>query len=267
MIFVEGAFASWLLGQVANAGRKRLVESMRGTEHDRALEQAAHAAIQSTAKQWYPGKSDELASVIDQVFRSDSLTPQMDHATVLQGLYVGITAQLSILDDVNVTGTGKSSADLLGVSGSALATSLTSHLVQEIRGRGAIDGPLTPLASRLSDDNLLLRIESLHNELKRHISTKPYSLEYGKVLLPTPPALREIRDPKTGMISFVTDASILIYLIEEFVRIGAIDIAVDAYRYENVLPTLPAAFRHRIIQLDRAGTTEAVIKLHRPCRD
>ena len=44
------------------------------------------------------------------------------------------------------TGTGQSSADVLGVPGTVLADWLTGHLVREIIVRGSGGGPLAPLA-------------------------------------------------------------------------------------------------------------------------
>ena len=40
-------------------------------------------------------------------------------ATVLEALQAGIAGQLAVLDDAGLTGTGQSSADVLGVSGAA----------------------------------------------------------------------------------------------------------------------------------------------------
>lgn len=277
MEFFASAFASWLFGQVANACRKRLVSWVLGGDHDRALQQAANSAIQSTAMQWRPegGEgSTELAMIIDQVFKKIlPIFPQAEYPTLLQTLQAGIMTQLSILDDATVTGTGRSSSDILGISSTALAESLNDHLVQEIRRRGAIGGPLNSLADQLNHDATHLQNQDTRkevgylsrslNELQRQIGSDPSFPEYARLMLPRVGVFREQRDSHRR-VSYVNDTSILLYLIEEYVRLGAVDIAVDPYRYENALPTLPAAFRRRIVEIDHGDSTKAALQFIAP---
>jgi hypothetical protein len=277
MEFFASAFASWLFGQVADACRKRLVSWVLGGDHDRALQQAANSAIQSTAMQWRPegGEgSTELAMIIDQVFKKILPTsPQPEYPTLLQTLQAGIMAQLSILGDATVTGTGRSSSDLLGISSTALAESLNDHLVQEIRRRGAVGGPLRSLADQLNHDVTHLQNEDTRkevgylsrslNELQRQIGSDPPYPEYARLMLPGVGVFREQRDSH-GRVSYVNDTSILLYLIEEYVRLGAVDIAVDPYRYENALPTLPSSFRRRIVEIDHGDSTKAALQFIAP---
>jgi tetratricopeptide (TPR) repeat protein len=162
MAIVAEAFGGWLAGQLAEAGRKRLATWLLGSEQQRALQQAATAAIHATARVLRPGPvtaddvqgADHLARVVDQIFKQpptpeESLTGQ---PTLLQGLQAGVAVRLVVLGDANITGTGQSSAELLEVTVPALAEVLTSHLVREIVTRGASGGPLTPLADQLNQD-------------------------------------------------------------------------------------------------------------------
>jgi len=71
-------------------------------------------------------------------------------ATLLEAIHDGIVRQLAVLDDVGITGTGRSSAELLGLSAETLAEKLTGHLVREIVVRGSRGGPLEPLAVQLN---------------------------------------------------------------------------------------------------------------------
>ena len=91
--------------------------------------------------------------VVSQVFSEPvpdtSLSGQ---ATLLEALHAGVAGQLAVLGDPHMTGTGKSSAEVLGVPVTALAETLTSHLVQEIVASGAQGGPLTPLAAQFNHD-------------------------------------------------------------------------------------------------------------------
>jgi hypothetical protein len=99
---------------------------------------------------------------------------------------------------------------------------------------------------------------------QHRISAELPNLEHGRILLPNVSMFREIHDPETRAPSYYTDVSILFYLIEEFVRFGAMDVAVDAYRYANALPALPKAFRSRIIEVDHAASTAAMLEIIRP---
>ena len=162
MVFIAEAFAGWLVSQLADAGRKGLGGWLTGSDQVRALQQAATAAIQATARELRPGPAtaddaqgpDHLARVIDHVFQeaptpAESLAAQ---ATLLQGLQARVTARLAVLGEVNLTGTEQSSAQLLGVEVPAVTEALTRQLVREILVRGAGDGPLTPLAAQLNHD-------------------------------------------------------------------------------------------------------------------
>jgi hypothetical protein len=175
MVFVADALAGWLIGQLTDAGRKRLGMWLLGSEQERALQQAATAAIQATAEQlrpWPPSPDDtqsvdHLARVIDQVFQKAPTPAESlaDHATLLQGLHAGVAERLDVLADANVTGTDQSSSELLGVSVPAVADLLTAQLMREIVARGASGGPLTPLASQLNDDVTHLQVHQANATL------------------------------------------------------------------------------------------------------
>jgi hypothetical protein len=171
MVFGADAFASWLLGQVADAGRKRLTTWVLGTDQERALGQAAAVAVQRTAEELRPKAGDQatqIAMVIDQVFREPMPRgPMAERATLLEALQAGIAGQLAPLGDAALTGTGISSAELLGVSATMLAEKLTSHVAREIVVRGAGGGPLAPLANQLNHDVTHLHGQRVEGKLDR----------------------------------------------------------------------------------------------------
>jgi hypothetical protein len=162
MVFIAEAFAAWLIEQVADAGRKRLAAWLLGSDQERALQQAATAAIEATARQLRPGpatadeteSADHLARVIDHVFRATPTPAESlaDRDTLLQGLQAAVAARLAVLGDVRITGTSRSSAELLGVLVPELADLLTDQLIREVLTRGAGGGPLTGLAAQLNHD-------------------------------------------------------------------------------------------------------------------
>jgi tetratricopeptide (TPR) repeat protein len=158
--FVVDDLGAWLVGLLADAGRRKLVAFVLGDEQVRALHQAARAALTATAAELRPGDAaaaDEVAMVVGEVFTTPAPQPAGEHGTLLEDLRAGIAAQLAVLDDPDITTEpGWSSADALGVSAAQVAERLASRLVREITGRGARGGPLEPLASQLGHDRSFL---------------------------------------------------------------------------------------------------------------
>jgi hypothetical protein len=87
--------------------------------------------------------------------------------TMLEALQAGISGQLAVLDDRAVTGTGQSSADVLGIAGAVVAQTLTSHLLREIVDRGARGGPLASLANQLNHDATHLQNQRAEGKIDR----------------------------------------------------------------------------------------------------
>ena len=132
MVSVADDLGAWLVAVLADAGRKKLAQLVLGTDQERALREASAAAVGLTARELRPGdreQADQLALVMNQVFSQPVPgEPLAGHLTVLQALQAGIAEQFEALDDASVTGTGQSSSDLLGVTGTVLAEKLTANL-------------------------------------------------------------------------------------------------------------------------------------------
>ena len=171
MVFVADDLAAWLIGLLADRGRRRLTTVLLGTEQERALRSAATTAVRQTARDLRPDddeRAEHVALVISQVFSEPAPGASLArHTTVLEALQAGISRQLAVLSDASLTGTGQSSAEVLGVAGSALAEKLAGHLVREILLRGARGGPLFPLASQLNDDATHLQGQQIQGALSR----------------------------------------------------------------------------------------------------
>jgi tetratricopeptide (TPR) repeat protein len=106
--------------------------------------------------------------VISEVFRDPvSDPPPPGPVMLLEGLRSRVAGQLAVLDDVELTGTGQSSAEVLGVVGSVVADRLTGHLVREIIVRGFGGGPLTPLADQLNHELTRLQGQRIEGMLAR----------------------------------------------------------------------------------------------------
>jgi hypothetical protein len=157
VVLLAEAFGSWLLGQFFGAVRKRLGKGLLGSEQEQALPPVGQAAILRTAREFRPGGSEEdvqhLAAVLDQVFRPPMQTAPLEgQPTILQALEAGIAARLAVLGDAELTGTGESSAQALGLAVEQIEQALVRNVIQEIFSRGARGGPLAPLADQLNHD-------------------------------------------------------------------------------------------------------------------
>jgi hypothetical protein len=168
VVFVADDLGAWLVGLLADAGRKKLTAVVLGSDQERALRKAADAAVQATTAEMSPSaeRAGQLAMVISEVFREPVLDAPLPRAvTMLEGLHTGIAIQLAVLDDAERTGTGHSSAEALGVPGAVLAEKLTGYLVREIMLRGSGGGPLAPLADQLNHDVTHLQGQRLEGML------------------------------------------------------------------------------------------------------
>jgi hypothetical protein len=71
VVFVADDLGAWLVGLLADAGRKKLTALVLGGDQERALRKAAVAAVQDTAAEMSSSaeQGGQLAMVISEVFR------------------------------------------------------------------------------------------------------------------------------------------------------------------------------------------------------
>ena len=156
MAFAADDLAAWLIGVLADAGRKKLAGVVWGSELERALSAAARDAVRRTADEVALGdqrKARDVALVIREVFAGQVPAGSLASGeTTLEVLRAGVARQLAVLDDAQVTGTWQSSADVLGLRAGILAEKLAGHLVSAVIAAGSQGGPLFPLANQLNHD-------------------------------------------------------------------------------------------------------------------
>jgi hypothetical protein len=171
VVFVADDLAAWLVGLLAEAGRRRLITWAFGSDQERALKQAAVVAVDRSVEELRPEggeRAEELAMVIGRVFTAPVPEALLaGSATMLEAVHAGIAGRFALLDDVGLTGTTDSSAKLLGLSAAVLAETLSTNLLREILIRGARGGPLKPLASQLNHDATHLGVHQIEDRLAR----------------------------------------------------------------------------------------------------
>jgi hypothetical protein len=72
VVFIADDLGAWLVGLLAEAGSRRMAAVVLGSAQERALRQAATAAVQLTATELDPSggeRAELLTMVIDEVFR------------------------------------------------------------------------------------------------------------------------------------------------------------------------------------------------------
>ncbi len=151
-----------LVALLGDAGRKGLINLVLGTDLERALARAAAAAVTETANQLRQGGGEpaqELARVIGQVFtaRGPRELDVVAEGTLLEAIVSGVSAQVAVLGEPELTGQGVSAADVLGIPAGVIAERLTFHLIARIKAVALDSGPLLPLASQLNHDEASMR--------------------------------------------------------------------------------------------------------------
>ena len=197
-MFVVDDLLGWLVGLAADAGRKKLVTLVLGTDQERALRPAVEAAVAATAAQLAPSKeqADQLATAIGEVFHGAPKVALAGQGTLLEALQAGITAQVAVLDHPDATGTGQSPAQLPGLPPGVLAQTLAGYLVREIVVRGAQGGPLAPLADQLNHDLTHLQGQRLEGMLAQLVSlVMGLAREGGRTQVPSKPVRLAPRPP------------------------------------------------------------------------
>ena len=171
-MFVVDDLLGWLVGLVADTGRKKLVTLLWGTDQERALRSAVETAVAATARELAPSaeQADQLAMAVSEVFHGAPKVALAGQGTLLEVLQAGIADRVAVLEDPPATGTGRSPMELLRMPGGVLAQTLAGHLVHEITVRGAQGGPLTPLADQLNHDMTHLQGERLEGMLAQVVS-------------------------------------------------------------------------------------------------
>lgn len=265
VVFVADDLVSWLIGMLADTGRKKLANLIHGTDQERELRAAATAAIERTAAELSPGDDEraaELAMVVDHVFRESVRPEQLAvRQTLLEALGAGIATQIAVLDDADLTETGQSSADVLEVSGTAVATALTNHLLREIVTRGTRSQALFPLASQLNDDVTHLQSQQVEGMLGQVLSRLARIDAIGDATA-VPIALAQLPTVTSGFTGREDELEVLSELLDPVSASGPVLVSAVAGLPGVGKTTLAVAAGHVAIEQGWFGGGALFIDLH-----
>ena len=109
VVFVADDLGAWLVGLLADAGRKKLTTMVPGSDQERALRSAGMAAVRLTAEKLRPDndeQAEDVTLVISQVFSEPVSDAPLAGQATLEVLRAGIAWQLARLGDPSLTVTG-----------------------------------------------------------------------------------------------------------------------------------------------------------------
>jgi tetratricopeptide (TPR) repeat protein len=223
-MFVADDLGGWLIGLLADAGRRKLTAFVLGTDQEQALRKAATAAMNDAAQELCPDdeqQAGQLAMVVSQVFTEPV---SIEQQTALEAIEAGIARQIAVLADASLTGTGQSSLDLLGIPGQALTAVLTRHLIQRIVISGTYGGPLAPLANQLNHDLTHLQGQRLHGMLARLVAELGQALTTiaTRPVAAAPSALMQLPATNEGFTGRAHELAVLSRLLNPAVRPGTV---------------------------------------------
>jgi tetratricopeptide (TPR) repeat protein len=231
--FLADDLGAWLVAVLADAGRRKLTGLVLGSDQERALRSAAATAIRLTAGELFPDDGElagQVGLVISEVFRAPVPGVVLaGHGSVLEGLRAGIAGELAVLDDASITGTGRSSAQVLSVAGGVLAERLTAHLLREIVVRGSGGGPLFALASQLNDDFTHLQVRRLEGVVDRRADELLDAVaRLDGTRAAAPAALAQLPPPAVGFTGRVGDLAVLAGLLDPAGAAGPVVVSAVA---------------------------------------
>jgi len=263
--FVADDLAAWLIGALADAGRKKLTTIIVGTDQERALRSAATAAVQRTAGELRPDDAEragKLTRLVNRAFIKALVpgAPMAGYATLLEALQAGIAGQLAVLDDTGPVAPGQALADVREVPGPALAERLTAHLLREIVARGARGGPLFPLASQLNDDMTHLQGQRLEGMLGDVLSRLARLDVARSVAAPT--ALAQLPPEVTGFTGRDAELAVLAGLLDPAGVAGPVLVSAVAGLAGVGKTTLAVAAGHAAVRRGWFGGGVLFVDLH-----
>ena len=117
MVFVADDLGAWLVGPLADAGRKKLTALVLGQRPAACTAEGGAHAVQATAAEMNLSaeKAGLLAMVIGKAFRNPVQdTPLAGSLTMLKVLQAGVVRQLAVPVDAGRADAGQSPVEVLG---------------------------------------------------------------------------------------------------------------------------------------------------------
>lgn len=158
------AMVGWVVevigGALLDGARSRLL----GTPDRRALAQAVGAAADAVLAELPADAREQVAAALGERFASPPALVIDARTPVREALITGIRQQLAPLADRDLTGTGRSFLEEVGIDPARLYDDLPQAVIRAVEQTATRRPALAPLATQLNLDLLLTEVRSLHRE-------------------------------------------------------------------------------------------------------
>jgi Effector-associated domain 2 len=169
MIFAD-ALVAWVVAVVGDwafkGGAKALV---LGRPERQALEAAMRIACTALLSDVPPSAQQPLAATLADCFSDPPQAALDGRASVKDSLIQGLTERICPLADRNITPSGRSYFDELGVDGHRLIEDLPVAVLRSIQQVGPRYPALQPLVAQLNADSILERIDRILDAFQERV--------------------------------------------------------------------------------------------------
>lgn len=160
------AFVGWLVQEIGSAGVRAGRRALFGTDDERLLRRALASAVETVARGASDDARESLESALRERFAAPPATTELDPALDLgAGLRQAFLAQLAPLADPEVTGTGASFLDEIGVPAGPLAAEIADAFFANLR-RLAAGSDAATLAMLHELEDVRSGLRTIHRSLQ-----------------------------------------------------------------------------------------------------
>jgi hypothetical protein len=162
------AIVGWLVEVAGDRMLRGISQSIFGTPDRRALTLAIGAATTAVIADLPPGVQPAVTAAVAERFSSPPAVTLDARTTVRDALISGVHAQVAPLADPDLTPTGRSYFEEMGVDAQCFADDLSSAVIRAVEQVATSRAALAPLAAQLNADALMAEVRALRHEPAGH---------------------------------------------------------------------------------------------------
>lgn len=234
------ALVAWLVALLGDRAVEGITGVVRGSPEYVALQEALSLAIDSVLEDVPAESRDALDDALRECFSALPVAERDGRTRVRTGIIRAIQAQLGPLADPEITPSGKSFFEEIGVDGARLRDELGDIVIRSIEQVGPGYPALTPLVTQLNADAIAERVDLVLDKITeiQLIASAP--------VVPAPlgngrQVSRQTRDSRLRAMEFSAD--IAERLTDAFLAVPAV---ADPESRSMVISMLPNQLRNAI---------------------
>lgn len=165
-MFVD-ALVAWLVALLGDRAVKGITRVVRGSPEYQALQKAMALAINSALGDVRPGSRAVLEDALRERFAAPPVVLRDGRTRVRTGIIRAIQSQLAPLADPDITPSGQSFFEEIGVDGARLRDDLSDVVIRSIEQVGPGFPALTPLVTQLNADAIVEQVETVLDRINQ----------------------------------------------------------------------------------------------------